>query len=84
MIVTREFKKPSFAPSNTNREYAIVVETISADGHFIPPFILFGGKCIRAGWFDVCDELEYMIGVSDSGYINDILAFQWIEHLSVI
>lgn len=79
-IVTREFKKPSFSPSNTNREYTTVVEAISADGHFIPPFIIFPGKCILAGWFDVCDEPDYIIGVSDSGYINDILAFQWIQH----
>jgi hypothetical protein len=56
------------------------VEVISADGHYIPPFIIFGGKCILAGWFDVCDEPDYTIGMSDSGYINDLLAFQWIQH----
>jgi hypothetical protein len=79
-IVTREFKKACFSPSSTNREYTTVVEAISADGHYIPPFIIFGGKCILAGWFDICDEPDYTIGMSDSGYINDLLAFQWIQH----
>jgi hypothetical protein len=51
------------------------VEAISADGHYIPPFIIFSGRCILAGWFDVCDELDYIIGVLESGYINNLLAF---------
>jgi hypothetical protein len=58
------------------------VEVISADGYYIPPFIIFGGKCILAGWFDVCDELDYTISILDSRYINDLLAFQWIQHFN--
>jgi hypothetical protein len=79
-IVTREFKKAYFSPSSTNYEYIIVVEAISADGHYILPFIIFRGKCILAGWFNVCDEPDYTIGMSDSGYINNLLAFQWIQY----
>jgi hypothetical protein len=56
------------------------VEAISADGYYIPPFIIFGGKCILTRWFDICDEPDYTIGMSDSRYINDLLAFQWIQH----
>jgi hypothetical protein len=63
-----------------NCKYVTVVEAISTDGHYIPPFLIFEGKCILAGWFDVYDKPDYMIGVSDSGYINDLLAFQWIQH----
>ncbi|KAG2000818.1 hypothetical protein GB937_010800 [Aspergillus fischeri] len=79
-IVTREFKKTPFSPSNTNQEYTTIVEAISADGYFIPPFIIFGGKCILAGWFKVCGEPDYIISISESGYINDLLAYQWIQH----
>ena len=51
------------------------MEVISADGYFILPFIIFLGKCILAGWFNVCDKPDYIIRVLDSSYINDILAF---------
>ena len=51
------------------------MEAISADSHFIPPFIIFLGKCILAGWFNVCNELDYIIRLLDSSYINNILAF---------
>jgi hypothetical protein len=56
------------------------VEVISADGHYIPPFIIFSSRCILAGWFNIYNELDYTIGVLESRYINNLLAFQWIQY----
>ena len=51
------------------------MKVISIDSYFIPPFIIFLGKCILAGWFNIYNKLDYIIRVLDSGYINNILAF---------
>ena len=51
------------------------MEAISTDSYFIPPFIIFPGKCILAGWFNIYNEPDYIIRLLDSGYINNILTF---------
>ena len=48
-IVTREVKKQAWIGINTNREYAIVVETINTIGQVIKPYIILSGKCILRG-----------------------------------
>jgi hypothetical protein len=78
-IVTCEFKKPLYRGSNTNREYATLVEAVNATGDVIPPFIILSGKCILKGWFDTIEFISH-IGISETGYINDTLAYQWIQH----
>jgi hypothetical protein len=73
-IVTCEFKKPLYRGSNTNREYATVVEAVNATGDIIPPFIILSGQCILRGWFNTIDFTSY-IGVSETGYMNDLLTY---------
>jgi hypothetical protein len=45
------------------------MEAISADGYYIPPFIIFGGKYILARWFNIYNELDYCNGV-DAGWVT--------------
>jgi hypothetical protein len=78
-IVTREFSKPVWTGSNTNREYATVVEAINAAGDVIPPFIILSAKCILQSWFNNT-EIGNWIGVTETGYINDLIAYQWVQH----
>ena len=61
--------------SHGDQEYVTVVEAISAGGVVIPPLIIIKGKVILHKWFaDIMDD-DYLIGVSDSGYLNDVLFF---------
>jgi hypothetical protein len=78
-IITREFSKPVWTGSNTNREYATVIEAVSATGHVIPPFIIFAAKCVLQGWFDKT-EIGKWIGVTETGYVNDLITYQWVQH----
>jgi hypothetical protein len=78
-IITREFSKPVWTGSNTNREYATVIEAVSATGNIIPPFIIFAAKCVLQGWFDET-EIGKWIGVTDTGYVNDLITYQWVQH----
>jgi hypothetical protein len=78
-IITREFSKPVWSGSNTNREYATVIEAVSATGSVIPPFIIFAAKCVLQGWFDNT-EIGKWIGVTETGYVNDLISYQWVQH----
>ena len=38
------------------------------------------GKVILAKWFADIHDDDYLTGVSESGYANDVLFFQWLQH----
>jgi hypothetical protein len=61
-------------------EHITVVESISAAGAVIPPLIIIKGVVIQTRWFTDIADNDIAIGVSDSGYSNDILCFQWLQH----
>jgi hypothetical protein len=66
--------------SHGNIEYVSIVEVISADSIIIAPLIIIKRAIIQARWFaDIRDD-DIAIRVSDSGYSNDILSFQWLQH----
>jgi len=56
------------------------VEAISAGGMMTPPLIIVKGKVILAKWFADIHDDDYLIGVSESGYANNVLFFQWLQH----
>jgi hypothetical protein len=78
-IVTREPRRKIVSGSVTNREYATVVEAISTNGFSIPPLIILSGQQLQFRWFNDLDG-DNRISVTETGYINDALAYQWIQH----
>jgi hypothetical protein len=66
--------------SHGDTEHVSVVECISADGTVIAPLIIIKGAIIQARWFADLRDGDILIGVSESGYSNDILSFQWLQH----
>lgn len=77
-IITRHPKKKLFNGSVTNRESITVLEAVSADGFTCPPLIILSAKQALLRWFDAIEGDEH-ISVTDTGYINDTLAYQWIQ-----
>jgi hypothetical protein len=66
--------------SHGDTEHVSIVEAISAGGTVIAPLIIIKGAIIQARWFADIQDNDIAIGVSDSGYSNDILSFQWLQH----
>jgi hypothetical protein len=57
-----------------------VVEAVNSVGQHAPPLIICAGRCILKGWFDHTEiKGGYHVGVTDTGYIDDQLAYQWIQ-----
>lgn len=74
-IITREPKRKIFKGSVTNRESVTVMEAVSADGFVCPPLVILSAKQMMLRWFDNIQTDEHL-AISDSGYINDVLALQ--------
>ena len=46
----------------------------------IAPMIIIKGAVVQARWFADLQNGDIAIGVSDLGYSNDILSFQWLQY----
>ena len=57
-------------------EHVLVVECISVGGTVIAPMIIIKRAVVQTRWFADLQNGDITIGVSDSGYSNDILSFQ--------
>lgn len=78
--MTRELKRKKYIASNTNREYATVIEAISAGGDMLEPYIILSAKSMLQGWIDTNSEKKSIIDVADTGYMNDQIAWRYIQH----
>lgn len=50
-VICRRDRKGARLTQDGNRELVTVIETVSASGHVLPPFIIFKGKTHIAGWY---------------------------------
>ena len=78
LMVTRR-RKVRYFGLPTNRESATAIRGISAEGAYIPVFLILLGKVHMSNWYHV-KELEggTVIAVTDSGYSNTELSLQWL------
>src|SRR6266480_3516204 len=65
-----------------DRDQCTIIESVSAAGTCIPPMAIMKGVVILKRWFaELPPELDnLLVGMSDSGYSNDTLFFQWLQH----
>jgi hypothetical protein len=64
-----------------NRDWVTTIECINALGWSIPPFVILLGKLHQASWYR--DLLaDWVIALSDNGWINDGLGLEWIKHFN--
>jgi hypothetical protein len=71
-----------YSLSPENRKSLTIIETIKADGSKpLPPFIIAPGAQIMENW--LAEELEgdERIGVSSTGYTDNNLALQYLDHM---
>lgn len=77
-IITREPKKKIFSGANTNRESVPVIEAVNTTGSVISPLIVLSSRQALLRWFDHINDER--VAISDSGFANDLLIYQWIQH----
>jgi len=62
-----------------NGEFSSSLETISAEGHVIPPFVVWANKVHCDGWYTTGDTRPGTFSRSHSGYMDDDLGLDYIS-----
>ena len=68
----------STAMTEGSREFCSILETVSAAGVAIPPFIVWQGKTHRQSYYSEV-SVEATFAVSESGYMDDDLGLQYMK-----
>lgn len=78
-ILTEHPEQVHSLPMASNRESLTVVEAISAAGEVVPAMLVIAAKTHQAAWFESLHN-DTLVGVADTGYMNDELMLAWIAH----
>ncbi|EED20634.1 conserved hypothetical protein [Talaromyces stipitatus ATCC 10500] len=81
-VVTRYPDALRHVPSSSSRELVSTAEGISAVGNTIPPLLIFTGKVILESWFQYLKEDEWKVTISETGFSNDEIAYDWLKHFN--
>jgi hypothetical protein len=66
-----------------NREWATLIAGINAAGWSIPPFIILTGQYHLSAWYeDAVIPRNWVIAVSDNGWITNKLGVEWLKHFN--
>jgi len=80
-IVIRDASRASYLATDTERELVTSMETISADGNVLPPLLILPGKMHQSAWYTATGlPSSTLVAVTETGYSNDEVAFQYIQH----
>jgi hypothetical protein len=78
-ILTEHPERAHCLPIASNRESLTAVEAISAAGNAAPAMLVISAKTHQAAWFESLHD-DTLVGVADTGYMNDELMLAWIAH----
>lgn len=80
LVVTLDATKPLRMTDPDNRDYITSVECISSGGLVIPPLIIISGAHVLHKWCENDLDGDTLFATSDTGYSNDDLAIDWLDH----
>jgi hypothetical protein len=75
-----------YMSSPETRESVTLIECISATGSYIPGFLILPGQLLLEGQFDNDIHPDCIFATNKetgSGFTNDILAIDWLEHFEL-
>ncbi|KAJ6437104.1 FAD linked oxidase domain-containingprotein [Purpureocillium lavendulum] len=82
LIITKR-KRSHYFSIPENRESATLIEAISAGGRNTPAFIILAGQNHMAHWYHQQElEPETVLRPTPSGYSNDEISLEWIQHFN--
>jgi hypothetical protein len=78
-VVVMDNKRRAWSPSETSRKHVTAVEAVNVKGETIEPLLIAAGKVLQERWFEELSDTT-LVGVSDSGYMDDELSLEYIKH----
>ena len=80
MVISFDKKKRNYMTNPDNRDYCTAVKIISATSVAIPPLIILKATSILLKWSQNNLDGACQLGATESGYSNDDLALDWLQH----
>jgi hypothetical protein len=80
IVITHLNTKAVYLADPDNRESLTAIETISAGGEAIAPFLILKGEILVEAHFDNDLDTESVFATSSTGYTNDALSLKYIKH----
>ena len=81
---SRERSKNRTVRQPGSRESVSIIETITADGSYLPPFLIWKGQQHQETWYQITEQDErlrgYAYATSANGWTDDSLGLHYIEH----
>jgi hypothetical protein len=82
VITGAERSKRPVSVQPGNRKWVTAIDCICADGQSLPPVIIFEGKVHQSTWYtDNALPTDWVIGVSENGWTDDILGLTWLKNV---
>jgi len=78
-ILILDLNRPRYIRSLCDRELASALKAISDDGVVLSLWLILQGKRHMVSWFENLSDVLTII-VSDSGYLNNEIAYKWLKH----
>jgi hypothetical protein len=73
--------KRSYLATDGTRTLVTSIEAVSVGGAVIEEMLILLGKTHMERWYEDLGD-DVLVGVSDSGYTNDELSYQYILHFN--
>ena len=83
-IITQDTHRKAYIPDPDNRESLTAIETISGEGHVLPPMLILSSTQYLEKWFfeGGLDD-KTLVAVTETGYANDNILLQWFKHFDL-
>lgn len=76
-VICSKHNLQAYQAQDGTREWVSLIECISDNGRLLALFIIFKGKRQMKVWYDVLEDKEACIALSDNGWTNNVLGLEW-------
>jgi len=73
-------KKKAYYQSPENREWASIIECISATGKKLRPAVIFKGKNLQSTWFPSTIP-DWLYATSENGWTSNAIGTEWLQRI---
>ncbi|KAF7564356.1 HTH-Tnp-Tc5 multi-domain protein [Pyrenophora tritici-repentis] len=79
-VLASSQKKKAYHQSPENREWASVIECVSATGKKLRCSVIFKGKSLQSTWFPAIIP-EWLYTASENGWTSNAIGVEWLERV---
>jgi hypothetical protein len=79
-VLASSQKKKAYHQSPENREWASIIECMSASGKKLRPAVIFKGKNLQSTWFPAIIP-EWLYITSENGWTSNAIGAEWLQRV---